>query len=494
MSLEAGRGRASLAVLRTGALSMVALVALGLTRLIHGSLISHTTDRATYGLVGTLLGTTMIASLVFPGGLSSAAAKYLAMYRGAGRPATAVAAHRMLSRLSVASAVLLGLGAALAARALFAITWWDAGAVALLTAAYSGYSVEKAALYGFGRTVRYARLEVMTSVLAIATTVVIVVSGWDGYLVPLIVGYGVFVLGARHILRPDLRVSDAGTGFGQATDFDRKDVISYSVIASAGTLSSAGFLQATQLLAYGFDTAAGAAYFAASVALVAPLYFLPRALGLALFPAMAKAHGAGDQNAIRAHADRFTRTLVVLLAPLLAAALFLAPVVLTAFGGRSLAGGSEVFRIMLVATYLGVIQVPAVNALASGSGRRAWIPSISAVVGCATGLAVVAVLGRSLGTTGVALGYLAGVAIISGAPMVVIWRSWRLPWGGPLARSLLVVGLAAGVASLLDASGVGRGLLAATAASLISLVVLLSDLKALPIPGVTRLRNHLGRR
>jgi hypothetical protein len=89
--------RSSAGVVRTGALSMIALAALGLTRMIHGSLVSHATDRATYGLVGTLLGTTVIASFVFPGGLSSAAAKYIAMYRGAGRPGAAVAVQFLAS-------------------------------------------------------------------------------------------------------------------------------------------------------------------------------------------------------------------------------------------------------------------------------------------------------------------------------------------------------------------------------------------------------------
>ena len=76
------------------------------------------------------------------------------------------------------------------------------------------------------------------------------------------------------------------------------------------------------------------------MALVAPLYFLPRALGMALFPAMAHAHGAGDTDAVRRHADLSTRALLVLLAPLFAAAIPLAREVLVLVIGAEYSAGA----------------------------------------------------------------------------------------------------------------------------------------------------------
>jgi O-antigen/teichoic acid export membrane protein len=391
------------------------------------------------------------------------------------------------------AAVLLGTGAGGISMVLFHLTWWDTLAVGLLTAAYSVYSVDKAALYGFGRTVPYAVLEVTTSGLAIVATVLVVLLAWPGYLFPLVVGYGLFVLGAQRILHAEVRsvlateTAREATGTASAGDrgFDRAAVIGYAELASAGTLSGAGFLQATQLLAYGFGTAAQAAYFAASVALVAPLYFLPRALGLALFPAMAGAHGAGDVAAVRQHADLFTRTLVVVIAPVLVAAEFLAPVMLTVFGGGALAGGATVLRVMLVATYLGVIQVPAVNALASGAGRRSWLPAIWAVTGCLVGLGAVAVLGGPLGSTGVALGYLIGVTIVAGGPLIVVWRDGRMPWAGPLTRSLSLVGASAvGAPALAATVGVSTGYALAGAAGAMALAVAVVGRDLLRVPAI----------
>src|SRR5207247_10503357 len=97
----------------------------------------------------------------------------------------------------------------------------------------------------------------------------------------------------------------------------------------------------------------------------------PRALGLALFPALGNAHGAGGTAAVRRDTGRSTRALAAVLAPVFVAALFLAPQMLQVFGGHADVRGAGVLRLILAATYLAVIQVPAVNALASGPRRQA---------------------------------------------------------------------------------------------------------------------------
>jgi O-antigen/teichoic acid export membrane protein len=451
-------------ILRAGALSMLALAALGVTRLVHGSLVSHATDKPTYGLVGALLATTMIASLVLPGGISSAASKFIAFHRGREDAVAARAAYRFLSRIGLVSAVALGLAAAVGAGRYFELSPSEAGGVGLLTAAYSLYSIDKAALYGFGRVSPYARLELCTSALAIAATVGVVVAGWRAYLLPLAFGYSVFIVGARFILRRDHQGGAAGATGSASLDaagpasLDRREMLGYAVVASVGTLAGAGFLQGTQLLASHFAEAGDVAYVAAAVALVAPMYFLPRALSVALFPAMAVAHGAGDADGVRRQADVSTRALACLLGPVFVAAMVLAPQVLTVFGGSDYAHGASVLRLLLGAAFLGVVAVPAVNALASGERRRARIPAMSAVSGCTVGLAVVAALAgeASLGAFGVGAGYLAGTAISAAIPVAVVWREYRMPWMGPLTRSAGLLAVAGGVSVGVD-GWVGSG-------------------------------------
>jgi O-antigen/teichoic acid export membrane protein len=423
------------AVVRTGLLSMLALIALGGTRLIHGLLVGRATDNETYALVGTLIGVAMTAGLFLPGGLASAASKFIPYLRGAGNSAGAYAVYRSLTIIGYAGAGLLGLVVAAGTWALLDLSAANAVSVGLLTAAFSLYSVEKGALYGFDQVSPYVRLELLCSGVAIVSTVVVVVAGWTAYLAPLTLGYAVLVLGGWRTLR---RAAASAGPSGGAT-VESGEIAGFVALASVGGLASAGLLQVLPLLAGRFTSAVEVSYFVAAVVLVTPLYFLPRALGLALFPAMAHAQGAGDTEAVRRQLDLSTRALLVVLAPLFAAALPLARSVLFLFFGPRYADGAAVLQLVLVATYLAVIQVAAVNALSSGSRRDVRVPVFSAVAGLAVGLVFLVPLGRSFGSAGVGVAYLLAVLVQATGPIAVAWQEHRMSWTGPLLRALAVL-------------------------------------------------------
>ena len=432
-------------VVRAGLLSMVGLVALGGTRLVHGSLVSRATDQETYGLVGALIGLAMTVSLFLPGGLASAASRFIPFHRGGGDEAAARSAYRVLTVAGYACALGLGVNVALIATVLEGVTAGDAVAVGLLAAVFSAYSVAKSALYGFDRVVPYTWLEIAGSVVAIGATVVVVASGFRAYLLPLTLGYAVLMLGALVVLRRD-RKSPSGL-----LRLNLREMAVYVGLASLGGVASAGLLQALPVAASRFTTLTEVSYVTAAVTLVAPLYFLPRALGMALFPAMAKAHGAGDADVVRRHADIFTRALLVLLAPIFAVGVLISPEVLALFGGGEYARGAGVLRVVLLATYVAVVQVAAVNALSSGDGFR--IPVWASVVGAVVGLVAVVPLGWWFGGIGVAVAYLVAVAVGAAVPLGVVWRRFDLAWTGPASRSFAVVLAAVVVAPWLDALG-----------------------------------------
>ena len=432
-------------VIRAGLLSMVGLVALGGTRLVHGSLVSRATDQETYGLVGTLIGLAMTVSLFLPGGLASAASRFIPFHRGGGDESAARSAYRVLTVAGYAVAIGLGVNVAVIATTLEGVTPGDAVAVGLLATVFSAYSVAKSALYGFDRVVPYTWLELAGSVVAIGATVVVVATGSRAYLMPLTLGYAVLMLGALVVLRRRHR-SPSGL-----LRLNVREMAVYVGLASLGGVASAGLLQALPVVAGWFTTLTEVSYVAASVTLVAPLYFLPRALSMALFPAMAKAHGAGDSDVVRRHADIFTRALLVLLAPVFAAGVLISPEVLALFGGGEYARGAGVLRVVLLATYVAVIQVAAVNALSSGDGVR--IPVWASVAGAVVGLVAVVPLGHWFGGVGVAVAYLVAIVVGAAVPLGVVWRRFDLAWTGPAGRSFAVVLAALVVAVVLDAPG-----------------------------------------
>ncbi len=435
-------------VARSGVLAMLGLIALGGTRIIHGILINRATDNETFGLVGVLIGIGMTAGLFLPGGLASAASKFIPFHRGRGDHDAAGTVYAGLRWTGIASALLLGLVVGVGSAFILDLSWGNTIAVGLFTAVFSMYSVEKGALYGFDRAAPYAKLEIAGSVVAVLTTVVVVVAGLHTYLAPLIIGYSVLILGAWVVLRrrhTPVPVERA----------HRREIGEYVLLASVGGLASAGLLQLLPLMAKFFTTPIEVSYFAAATVLVTPLYFLPRALGMALFPAMAHAHGAGDTDAVRRHADLSTRSLLVLLAPLFGVAVVIAHEVLLVFGGGRYIPGTSVLQLLLVATYLAVIQVAAVNALSSGTPQEVRIPVTSAVIGAVLGLVVLVPLGLTMGSVGVGLAYLIGVGAGAAGPIVATWRRYDMAWTSPLVRSLFAVVVALTVGLVMDGVGLG---------------------------------------
>jgi O-antigen/teichoic acid export membrane protein len=416
---------------------MLAVASLGLTRFVYVSLLAHRAPQDVVAEVGALYALATLSSLALPAGAASAMSKFVPFHRGRGSAATARAVHRFLSRLGLAGGVVLGLAAGVVAYTRLDAPLGDSVAVVLLAVTFSLYSVDKAALYGFDRVAPYTRLELFTSALAIASTALVVFVIGTGYLLPLALGYAVFVLGAKFLLRRDTvgEVAPAGS-------FDRREVVVFVGLACLGTLASTGFTQGMPLLAKAFLGPESVAHFTAVIALVAPMYFLPRALNLALFPAMAHAQGAGDVGAVRRHTDVSTRALMVLLLPLFGAAVLLAHELLALYGGRAYAEAAPVFQLVLVGTYLSVVQVAAVNALSSGSQRHVRIPVTSSVVGAVLGCVLAPVLAAYLGPVGLALGYIVGTAFIGGGPIVATWRIHRMAWAGVVARVLVLLAAA----------------------------------------------------
>jgi O-antigen/teichoic acid export membrane protein len=339
------------------------------------------------------------------------------------------------------------------------------------------YGIAKGALYGFDRVVPYTWLEIAGSVVAVIATVAVVASGSHAYLAPLILGYAVLMFGAAWVLRPQREETQSRLAGAR-----RREMAGFVGLASIGGLASAGLLQLLPLLARWFTTAVEVSYFVAAVTLVAPLYFLPRALGMALFPAMAQAHGAGEVDVVRRHADLSTRALLVLLAPVFAVGILIARELLLLFGGAPYAAGAAVLQVLLVATYLAVIQVAAVNALSSGTRREVRIPVFSAVAGSLLGLVLLIPLGAWFGSTGVGVAYLVAVGAGAGGPIIAAWRRYAMAWSDPLVRSLVLVGAALIVGWVID--GVVAG-------GLSRLLLDLGLAAAFAVAGIALLRHHL---
>jgi len=230
-------------------------------------------------------------------------------------------------------------------------------------------------------------------------------------------------------------------------------MLSFALLTTLGTVSSTGFLQLAQVFSTRVDSGTGAGFFAAAMTLILPAYLVPRALSTVLFPAMAEAVGRGDEERLRSSYVKAVRVLAALMVPAAAAAAVGAtPIVRVAYGA-GFDAAAPMLAVMVWASLLYVLAVPAVNLLSSSQNSRDFmLPPLASLVGAAVGITWWLLHARS--SLDIAWGYLIGPVFQAGVPMVVVALRLRSPGGAAWLRWALVV-VAALVATWCGATRLG---------------------------------------
>ncbi len=419
-------------------LSLVAILALGLTRLIFSLLVGRLIGQEALGVVNTQLSIATFASLAFATGTSIGATKFIPAALGGGDEAQARRALIVLLRWCVlGTAAVTALVAGVLPVLFHQLSGAQIVATCVLVIAYSAYTFVRGAQYGYGTIRRYALIETGCDAATIAGAVIVVLLGAEVILLlPFIVGYTLFaILGWLGLPKP------ARTpGITVPVEL-RREMRGYGFWAALGVMASTGFLQLSMVFAFIYSTPAQAGLYAAAMTLTVPAYFVPRALSMALFPSMANAFGRGDSAEIRRQVDAGTRLLMVATLPFFGAAVLLAEPVLIIFG-RDYAPAHVILELLLAATYILICSIPAVNSLSATERSLVRVPAAAAVSGLSVGVVSWLILGPTQGTTGIAIGYLCGAVVTSGICLFAAWRRWQQRWGTLLLR----VGLAAAVA------------------------------------------------
>lgn len=452
MSAPAGASNSRIAAHTV--LSMVAVFALGLTRFVFALLVGKKLGPDTLGSVNTQLSIATFASLLFASSTAISASKFISAALGSADESAARAALLTLLRWCV-----LGTAATTAVLAVILSVFFpklslvEVAATCVLFIAYSAYLFVRGVQYGYGTVRRYAVLEVLCDTVAIAAAVVVVLLGADVILLlPFIVGYTLFsVFGWLGLPRPP-RTSKPATAL-PATELRidlRREMRGYTGWNVLGLLASTGFLQLSMVFAYQFNSEFEAGLYAAAFNLTVPAYFVPRALSMALFPAMAGAFGRGDTPEVRRQLDGATRFLLVGGLPFFAAGVFFAEPILRLAFHREFAGAHLVLELLLAATYVMVVGIPAVNAFSATHRKAVRIPATGSAIGLLVGVVGWFLLGPAYGITGIGVGYLIGVTVTAGISLIAGWRRWQLPWSMLFLRAGVAIAAAVGLRILAD--------------------------------------------
>ncbi len=464
---------------RGGVYSTVGLLAQGGLRFATSLLIGHIAGKSVLGEVASAIAMSLTLALLWPTMTGSAASKFLARARGAGKhdEARSVAAH--LRTRAVQSGLLLGAVGLPLWVLIDHGAWPDALSVAALTVAYSGYSFTRGVQFGAGQVPRATWWDVTSVLLGLVSLVVLLLVGvrTTALVLPLVLTYGLYTVaswpyGARG--RPDRA--------------RRRELDGFVLLGAIGSLANTGFLQLSQVAARMASGDAAAGKYASAIALATPASLLAVSLTLVLLPSLAEAWGRGDVATFRAQTDRATRGLAVTMVAIFGSIMVCSRLIVGVIWGPEFAGAEKLLPVLVVAVLATNLGVASVNALNTRSHRHMMVSTGSSVLGMFVGVVIWLVVAPHLGLTGIALGYLCGTVVLAAIPIGVVWRKDGHRWTPVFGK--VAIGVATAAALVVGEHLAGLSLLfdPVLAAGFLALWWLLNraEVAKLPLPGLRR--------
>jgi len=410
-------------------LSTVGVGVQGVVRFLYSLLIGRSSGPSVLGEASAPVSLALFASLLWPTATGSAAAKFVAVARGGGRPLEVEGVAHHLARRTVTSSLALAVVTFGVALTVLHASVAAAAMTAALAMAYSGYAFTRGLQFGAGQVSRATVWDIGTAALSLVVLVLVMTShAVPLLLLPLTVGYAAYSL-ANWPRRSTSRVESAL----------RREMDVFVLLGVVGTLASSGFLQLSNVLARAANSPHDAGLYAAALSLATPASLLSRSFSLVLFPSMSEAHGRNDQASLRAQTDLGTRALVLVMVGAFGVIVILSRPLLRFIYSGGFEGAGVVLPVMLIAVLLGTVDEAAVNFLTSTSQSGIRFTAVSSVIGLVVGAVLWLILVPSHGVTGVALGYLIGTGAAVVPIMALVWRREGHRWAGLAVRFVLAV-------------------------------------------------------
>jgi O-antigen/teichoic acid export membrane protein len=393
-------------------LTVLALIFAGLVPFGFNLLVGRAYGSAVLGGISVVLGLALFLGQV-PSTVGIAATKFMAEALGRGDETAARAIFQFLFTLNLGLTVLLTGAMVVAAPWIHQALHVPVSTVLLgaaLLLVYSLYLFLKSVYYGIQQVGAYVWNEIISDLAFFALlAVVFVVRASSWLLLPFVVNNAIFAGIAGYQLTPYFR------HFRWVPPTERTEILRYWVVNGLGSAASIGLAALGTTIAGLFLTHRAVGFYAAAVALTAPLQLMPRALALVLFATMARLHGAGRASSVRELLDLSTEWLVLALSLLCGLVMVNATAVLAiVFHRPEYAQATTATQLVVCGAYLLMICSPAISALSST--RYVWIPTIASILGLGTSLALWLLLIPPLGITGAGLGFAAGSVVTGSIP------------------------------------------------------------------------------
>ena len=454
--------------------SLVAIVVVGGSLALHGVVVGRAFGDAVLGHAGLALAVGLGLPQIAGAGLVPAITRFTAARRAAGDVRGARRAALGAFAVLVTAGVVCATFASLARESWAPRIGLPAAEVSptlALVALESMYIGLKAILYGANRARSYARYEAMAGLgflAALAWLAMAPAEARPPLVTPFLVADVIFVLLAVSVLRAvgeggamssgdgaessgvvatgiDVGGMSAVDGGGSVTPVSPGiGMARYAALASVGAGASIARLR---LVPIGLGLVHGAGEVGllhAALVFFGPVMLVPRAVELALFPALAGAHGRGERVRFGERATVAARAIALGLA-LIAGGLVVAGPALVGFAygpGFEAAAGPLIF-VILAAWSLG-LAVPAIVAL-SGADGIATV-NTAGVLGLVTSVIAWALLIPPFGALGAAAGFALGSVPTALIPIRAAAIRYGVRWRPAASTSAIAVTTAAALA------------------------------------------------
>ena len=455
------------------AFSTYATAVQGLARLLYGVLVGHLGSRELLGQANTSLSLSVLASQLWAAPASTAGTRFVAAKATLADPEGAATVARHIATRTALISMVLPTGVALVGS-----LWLGFGPVhtigtVLLAFSYSMYSTLRGIQYGALRFRHVAVWDTIAGATALVAVVVVLALDVTAFvLLPMVLGYGLFAV-----------VSWPARARGRVDPALRRQIDHFVLFGALSGVASGGLLQLSQIAAHAYAGPTEAGDYAAALTLATPASMLSIALSTVLVPPLVAAAGRGDRAGVHVQSDAIARRLTAIFVGLFGVLVIVSPLAIAVVWGEEYVGAADVLPILLIAVMLTSIALGGATTLQSTRVRGPRAVAYVNLAGFVVSLLVWPFLAPSLGTTGVALGYLLGSGAASLATLGTVWWVERHHWWGLAARlvggTALVVALALLTRELTGLAGVAAQLGAALAFGVVWLLLSRREVMAL---------------
>lgn len=332
----------------------IALVFLGLTKLIFNISIGRVFGSSTLGVV-TIAMSIAFLFVTVTGFFQNATPKYMAEYLGREDFDAAKTMFNIGFYFTFCLCILVTLIALMLSGGISSKIGIERDVFLLaipLISLYTFYLTYRRIYYGVNKVKQYLRVEIISDILFLACLGVVVFYIKSLFLLPFILSYIIFFILSTYFFR---------SYFGHSKADRRiiaKRAVTYSSLDLVGNLAGMGSMNLSVVLTGLYVSKEWIGYYAAAYSIALLLTFVPKMIGPVLFSSQSYLFGKNRHDLINETLNTFTKWLLVIISLIGGIGVLLSDFILKILFGVSYTIASPILQILFISAIVSLVGVP----------------------------------------------------------------------------------------------------------------------------------------